>query len=385
MNAVARSSPTRSAGWIRSGDAAFVLLLLLTTRALLTVIGVISRLLLQPLRTEPYPWSYSKSLWLSIWGVWDSGWYLDVAKFGYSSALRHDPEILNQANYAFFPLYPLAMRVLGPFVGGPFNAGILVSNISLFGTCLVLLRLVRLDHDDLTARRAVKYLVLFPTGFILSGVFSESLFLALAVSSFYLLRKERLLAAGAVGFLASLTRSVGVLLILPLAIEYWRQRRSQSRPIEARAAFLFLAPMGLVVFAAYNYALTGNALAFARVQSSWGRTFHSPVAVLVGGLSDPDISSRFAAWLTLVAVVSLIVFAKRVGVPYLVLSLCFIAVPLATGLNSMPRFLLAVFPLPLLMATVSKNPSFDDALTATHALLQGALMVFWVNGFKLVV
>jgi hypothetical protein len=385
MTPAARSSSTRFADSLRANDSAYILLLLLASRAILTVIGVISRLLLLPLRAEPYPWNYSKSLWLAIWGVWDSGWYLDVAKFGYSSALRQDPEILNQANYAFFPLYPVLMRVLGPLVGGPFNAGLAISNISLFVTCLVAIRLVRLDFDALTARRAAKYLLLFPTAFILSGVFSESLFLALVVSSFYLLRKERLLAAGAMGFLASLTRSVGVFLILPLAIEYWRQRRLQSRPIEARAAFLLFAPLGLAVFSAYNYVLTGNALAFARIQSSWGRTFYSPITVLMDGLRDPDINSRFAAWFTLVAVVSLIAFAKRIGVPYLVLSLCFITVPLCTGLNSMPRFLLAVFPLPLLMAAATKDPSVDDVLTVMAALLQGSLMVFWATGFKLIV
>jgi hypothetical protein len=385
MNPAARSSSTRFGDSIRASDSAYILLLLLASRVILTVIGVISRLLLLPLRTEPYPWNYSKSLWLAIWGVWDSGWYLDVAKFGYSSALRQDPEILNQANYAFFPLYPVLMRVLGPLVGGPFNAGLVISNVSLFVTCLVLIRLVRLDFDALTARRAAKYLLLFPTGFILSGVFSESLFLALTVSSFYLLRKERLLAAGAIGFLASLTRSVGVLLILPLAIEYWRERRSQSRPIEIRAAFLFLAPLGLAVFSAYNFVLTGNALAFARIQSSWGRMLHSPITVLADGLRDPDINSRFAAWFTLVAVVSLVAFAKRIGVAYLVLSLGLIAVPLCTGLNSMPRFLLAAFPLPLLMAATAKDPPVDDALTLMAALLQGSLMIFWATGFKLIV
>jgi hypothetical protein len=385
MTPVPRPRPTRPGDWIRTSDVAYVLFLLVISRAALAVLGVMSRLLLLPLRSGPYPWNYSDSPWLAIWGVWDSGWYLDVAKFGYSAALRQDPEILNQANYAFFPLYPLLMRLLGPVVGGPFNAGIVISNVSLFVTCLVVIRLVRLDGDALRARRAAKDLLLFPTAFILSGVFSESLFLALSVSTFYLLRKERLLAAGAVGFLASLTRSVGVFLIVPLAIEYWRRRRSQDRPLEARAAVLFLAPLGLAVFSAYNYALTGNALAFARIQSSWGRTFRSPIAVLAEGLRDPDVNARFAAWFTLAAVFALVVFARRVGLPYLVLSLFFIAVPLATGLHSMPRFLLAVFPLPLLMAATTEDPAVDDAVTMASSLLQGALMVFWANGFKLVV
>lgn len=372
-----RPSPAR--------DLLYVLMLLFVTRAFLALIGAGSRALLGPLRTDPYPWNYAKSVWLSIWGVWDSGWYLDIAKFGYSSALRQDPAILNQANYAFFPLYPLTMRALAPLLGGPFIAGIAVSSLGLIVTCLVLIRLVALDHDALTARRAAKYVVLFPTGFILTGVFSESLFLALAVSAFYLVRKDRLLAAGIAGFFASLTRPVGFLLVLPLMAEYWRQRRSSSRRPEIRAAFLLLVPLGLVCYAAYNFALTGDALAFARIQSSWGRALRSPIELIGSGLAGPDLGMRLAASMTVAALAAVVVFARRIGAPYALLSLLLILVPLSTGLQSMPRYLLVVFPLPILAATLTRNRSVDEAATTACALLQGALMVFWANGFSLVI
>ena len=361
------------------------LLLLAATRTVLLLIGLVSRALLAPLRTEPYPWTYSKSLWLAIWGVWDSGWYLDIAQFGYSAAGRTDPAILNQANYAFFPLYPLTMRVLGPLVGGPFNAGLVVSNISLVAACLALRRLVALDHDAATASRAVRYMILFPTAFILSGVFSESMFLALTLAAFLAVRRDRLFLAGAAGYLAALSRPVGVLLVLPLALAYWKERRDRRQPLAPGALWLLLVPLGLATFAAYNHALTGNALAFARIQTSWGRTFHSPLSVLADGLRDSDVTARFSAWMTLLAIALLVAGSRKLGLAYGVLSLFFIAVPLATGLNSMPRFLLAVFPVPILLARLGERRRVDEVLTASLALLQGFLMVFWANGFKLVV
>ncbi len=366
-------------------EARWILLLFGTTRAALVLIGVVSRQLLAPLRLEPYPWNYSKSLWLSIWGVWDSGWYLDIAAFGYSATQRTDPDTLHQANYAFFPLYPLSMRALGPLVGGPFNAGLVISNLCLLAGCFALLRLVELDHDTATARRAVKFLILVPTGFILSGVFSESLFLALAISAFLFVRLDRLPLAGAAGFLASLTRPVGVLLVLALALAYWRGRRAARRPIPARAAWLALAPLGLAAFAGFNYALTGNALAFARIQASWRPSFDSPLKVLATGLGSADVPTCFSAWMTLVAVLLLAVFARRLGLAYFVLGLLLILVPLSGGLTSMPRYLLAVFPIPILLAQLGVRKSLDEALTVGLALLQGFLMVFWANGFKLVV
>lgn len=362
-----------------------ILLLLGATRAALLLAGLVSRALLAPLRAEPYPWTYSKSAWLAIWGVWDSGWYLDIATFGYSAAGRTDPAILNQANYAFFPLYPLTMRALGPLVGGPFHAGLIVSNLCLVGACLALRRLTALDYGAAAADRAVRALVLCPTAFILSGVFSESMFLALTLAAFLAVRRDRLFLAGAAGYLAALTRPVGVLLVFPLALAYWKEARDRRQPLRARGAWLALVPLGLATFAAYNLALTGNAFAFARIQTTWGRTLHSPFAVLADGLRDPDLTARFAAWMTLAVVAFLVVGARRLGLAYGVLSLLFILVPLATGLNSMPRFLLAVFPFPILLALLGERRSLEELLTITLALLQGFLMVFWANGFKLVV
>lgn len=368
--------------WFELGET---LLLLAATRAVLVLIGLVSRALLAPLRTEPYPWNYSKSLWLAIWGVWDSGWYLDIAEFGYAAAGRTDPAILNQANYAFFPLYPLTMRALGPLVGGPFNAGLIVSNICLVASCFALRRLVALDHDPATAGRAVRYLILFPTAFVLSGVFSESMFLALTLAAFLAVRRDRLFLAGAAGFLAALTRPVGVFLVLPLALAYMHDRRTARQPFSRRAAWLALVPLGLATFAVYNHALTGNAFAFARIQAFWGRTFHSPLSVLAEGIRNPDVTTRFSAWMTLAVIALLVVGARRLGLAYCVVSLFFILVPLATGLNSMPRFLLAVFPVPILLARMGQRRNADAVLAASLALLQGFLMVFWANGFKLIV
>ena len=89
--------------------------------------------------------------------------------------------------------------------------------------------------------------------------------------------------------------------------------------------------------------------------------------------------------MTLAALALLVVFARRVGLAYIILSLFFILVPLAIGLNSMPRYLLAVFPIPMLLARLAERRVVDEVVTFAFALLQGFLMVFWANGFKLVV
>ena len=101
------------------------------------------------------------------------------------------------------------------------------------------------------------------------------------------------------------------------------------------------------------------------------------------GLGDADVVTRFSAWLTLAALLLLGVFVRRMGLAYSVLSVFFILVPFAAA-ASMPRYLLASFR----FRCSSRGWAGAGASTKSSvglALLQGFLMVFWANKFKLVV
>jgi Gpi18-like mannosyltransferase len=52
-----------------------------------------------------------------------------------------------------------------------------------------------MDFDETLVSRAITYLLIFPTTFFFSGVYSESLFLALTVAAFYYARTNRWLLA----------------------------------------------------------------------------------------------------------------------------------------------------------------------------------------------
>ena len=138
-----------------------ILLLLVLTRLALTGIGCVSRLLLDPIHGEQYaPWIYSDHLWLDIWGVWDTGWYLEIAEEGYSTTPRAEGAAAGQKNLAFFPLYPLLARAVSVVTAGDaFLAGLLLSNVCLIVICFLFYRLTRLDWDEATSTRAVKYLL----------------------------------------------------------------------------------------------------------------------------------------------------------------------------------------------------------------------------------
>ena len=148
--------------------------------------------------------------------VWDGGWYLWVAEEGYAT---------RQAAAAFWPLYPIAMDGGRRLTGLPHaGVGIIVSNIAFLGALIVLQRLVQIDYGEATARRTTWLLALSPTAFFFSAVYTESIFLLLTVSALLLGRTERWTSAALVTVLATLTRSNGVVVLLPLGLILVQQR-----------------------------------------------------------------------------------------------------------------------------------------------------------------
>jgi hypothetical protein len=108
-------------------------------------------------------------------------------------------------------------------------AGIVISNLAFIGLLILLYRVTERDVGQQYAPRTVLYLAVFPASFFLLAAYSESLFLLLALGSLWAGRKGRFWLAGGLGFLASLTRLTGWVLIIPLAYEFWRQRLGRGK------------------------------------------------------------------------------------------------------------------------------------------------------------
>src|ERR671928_98277 len=104
-------------------------------------------------------------------------------------------------------------------------------------------------------------LAFFPTAFFLNAVYTEALFLALTAGSYWAVRVRRnLLVAGLLGALAAATRNVGVILLVPLSLEWLRNRREFG----ARGlAGLALVPAGLFGYMALLWGRFGEPLLFS--------------------------------------------------------------------------------------------------------------------------
>ena len=307
---------------------------------------------------------------------WDSVWYLAIAAEGYGGGARE----------AFFPLYPLLVRVVGAPLGSALVGGALLSTALLAVALVLLHRLVALDHDRAVARNAVLVAALFPMSFFFSAVYSESLFLALSIGAVYAARRERWAWAGALGALAATTRSAGVLLLVPLAMIYlWdvgRPSLRAHRPLRADALWLGLVPLGLAAYCGFLALAGHDALAPFRAQEVWFRSFAGPfvgawdgLVAAVQGLrqllsgarepvyfgaagGDPFVAARhnveLLAWLalTLVAVAGAL---RRLPAAYGAYVVAALALPLSfpvgpQPLMSLPRFVAVLFPLAIWLA-----------------------------------
>jgi len=361
----------------------YIIFLFLGTRIALTIIGVLSRIFWNNLATK-----YSSQLWLDIWGQWDTGWYLNIATQGYSATVSQAASTLGNANYAFFPLYPLMMRFLGYIIGSPFIAGILISNIALIIACIYLYKLMRLKSSKETSLRTIKYLFLFPVAFIFSGVLTESLFLMLLVMCFYYARTNKWALVGIFGFFLSLTRIIGIFAVIPLAYEYLKNINFNFKKIRPAVLYFFLFPLGLSLFLFLNYSLTGDPFAFIKIQSSWFRTFVGPQNAIINALfyqGQYAIEAKFEVWFALVALFILIFFYKKLRISYIILALYSILIPISSWVTSMPRYILTIFPFFIIFALLGKNRKMDIALTIGLTILQGFLMIFWANGTHLII
>jgi hypothetical protein len=356
--------------------------LTIATRLALTLVGIAAMALL--------PFS-SRRLnlipdipWLNQWAQWDAEHYVSIAVNGY----QFDPGRFT--NIPFFPLYPWLIKLIGlPF--GPLDErtaariGLVVSNVALLIGLIYLAKLVARDLDLDTSRRAVLYTLVFPTTLFLSSVYAESLFLATAAASLYHARRGEWYRAGVAGLLAALTRPFGVLLIVPIGIELWRQR---ARPRSWPAALL--PPAGLALYVGYLALQFDNPLAYFEANRIWGRGFHWPWETLLGYIRGPIVMFDWPySWLDLLSVggivAILVVGWRRVPLSYSAYTAAGLLFALSTGVAwfSANRHALALFPVLVILASFGRNRAFNWAWLAISIALAIGFMArvavgYWV-------
>ncbi len=225
-------------------------------------LGVLPRLTAFDPRSAGF--RYSDNRLLDGWAAWDSGHYVRIALEGYGFA--------GEGNPAFFPLFPMLMRVLVDATGLEPNAdrlgyaAILISNACMIVAVPLLAHLVRRQFGSEVARLAALLLCISPFSFFFSTGYSESLFLLLALLTFTLAERRWWVWAAICVALATSTRITGLALPPALLLMAWRRHAT----IRELLGIALISPLGLLAYSIYCWLDLGDPIAYLTAQQYWG-------------------------------------------------------------------------------------------------------------------
>ena len=317
----------------------------------------------------------SSNSFLDLHARWDSWFYIDIAENGYSCPSG------TLCNSVFFPLYPFLIKVLNSvFKINYYLSGFLISNLALFGAIIVFYKLLLLKYSPQIAQKAVWFLLIFPTSFFFTAIYTESLFLFLSLLCFYFTFKQKWKMAGLIGLLASFTRVTGFLLFIPMLWEFFKKERKLSLQI----SWLGLTLLGPIAFFAYHWKKFGDFFLFFKVEKLWGRSLFSFNLDHFEFLTNPAVVNSFLdLFILIVFLISIIFVWKKTRKSYAIYMALTLAVPLSTGtLMSINRYVLVLFPFYILMAVWSeKHPQFEKAYTLISILLLALYTTLFVNNY----
>ena len=362
-----RDLPRQIAAWWQRPDVHTAAIVVVGTRPAILFVGYMAVLMFGYVTSVDPPTRQVKNELAQLPARWDENWYLIIATDGYDFA-RNQPRL--HQRIAFFPAYPIlvrgAGRILGGYMPGYIGAGLLVSLAAFFGALIYLYALARdtLDEDD--ARYALWLTATYPFAIFFGAIYAESLLLLGLVATVYHFKHEQFGRAALWGVLAGLTKTNGFLLSIPLAIlaAPMLYAKGSGQPRAAVKAVLAAATpgIGMLIYSAFIWRLTGDPLAWLKAHGAWGREYQG-LAALVGDratiianagvlgyvASLPyDVMNALGVVFVLAAVWPV---ARTLGMAYAVLILVFILPPLAAGgLVSAGRFSSVLFPAFLWMA-----------------------------------
>lgn len=340
----------------------------------------------------------------------DAWWYVRIVEHGYTFSTRHISSIV------FYPLYPLLIKAVSLITGNVFLAGMLISTLCLFLSVLVLQRW--LDGRGLGNASAMTLGVMlcFPFGFFWVSMYTESLFLFLALATFIFFEKQRFAPAATCAFLAVLARPTGLILAPCLAAmilagwhpsTFLRRSRTANEDLStdpagpvakherqdpstgARVApWLAVAagPVGWAAFAVYQWVAFGTPLASVRAEAvaPFSRDVSQAVSDLL--LRRPGFPPWYLAFMLgigLLFLAAIPLVYRRFGLPYALFAALAVLFPMTSGLTSMERYVLIDFPVFAAVAC-SRRRAAPVSLAAMGFYAMLAFMAMFVAGYTLI-
>jgi Gpi18-like mannosyltransferase len=294
----------------------------------------------------------------------DVNHYVELSRTGYD-ARPFGTDARTSSLYAFCPVIPALLWLIGKTGLDVLLAGSLLSHLFFFGALILFHKLVvALGYDVSTAGRALFYLAFFPASYFFSLPMTESTFLLVTLASFYAATSSKWLASGVFGAIASATRLNGILVAPALAVLWWERERARSI---WQLIAVALTPLGLLVYMFLSWRWSGAALAATKASADrHGGFFLTP---LWQYLRDPGtialpwnfVSVNFLLALLAFAAIYFLIRQRQMALAVYVALM--VLVPLSTStLVSLGRYLSVCFPIFIALGGVGSSSRIDQII-----------------------
>lgn len=318
---------------------------------------------------------------LDVFVRYDAAWYLTIARVGFTAPIDAGYDM----RPGWFPLFPALIALVSTAVPNGVMAGLVVSNAALLALLALFWTLVREDLGEGAATRAVWALLLFPSSFYLSGVYSESTMLAAIAASWLAARRRRWWLSGVALAAAAVTRPVGVLAAIPVLAEVWRGREGLRATVWRLVQVTGPATVSVIAWLALAAWWFGDPFTFVEHQGWYRGTMGWPWQGFVRwwtegpawhGYANSSMDAAIAAG----ALGLSVVVWRRWRWDYGLYCLAAVLVPISSSLVSFSRLVLAALPLAVALALVARRrgPRLVMALASLSLLaLLAARFATW--------
>lgn len=319
--------------------------------------------------------TYTSDTPISIWDRWDSLAYKTIATQWYT------PTGLQQDYFQFLshfpPMYPILIRLFSLSLFLPIReSALLVSWIAILFATYYLYKLVLLETLDRKQAILAGFLLnIYPVSYFTIAPYTESLFLLLAIVTFYLLKKypNKKFISAIVASMAILTRLLGIALLPAFAWILWKKFRSRTLTL-TDALFIILPVAAVQLYLLLNLRYYGQPLFFLHeyainpysakttmipyqetwqtiiiiMKNAWRGAWDSNLANTTG------INSLFTAFALLVSAYGIL--KKKIAIQYSLYSITYITLfaSFHWGVSN-ARYSLAVFPIFMILAQIKSK------------------------------
>ena len=368
-----------AAGWALRRPVVFLLLWYAATRVVVFVAMAVAATWFQ----TPAGVGHLDPSVGDILAGWDSVWYRRVAEDGYPVPLPADPDtgLLTYSAWAFYPAFPMLVRVL-MLTGLSFEVAAVLLNLLLGAACTILvwkclnfaMHAAPQPARERLALVAAVLWCLYPATAILVMPYTEALATVLIAASLLLLMRRQYalvaLVTTGLGFTRAAAPAIACAAIVHLVLRWREDRATGVRPLRGQrvtAALMLLATAASSI--AWPVAVgvaSGLPMAFFDVQAAWGQKPESgPFVLWLAWAWDAHGLAGVGVLVGLVATYIALVLGRHGRWLAIELRVWALAYPLyllavVRPITSMWRFLLLDFPIAALVASVAMRTSTGE-------------------------